>query len=314
MTVTATTRGVTLAALMAALARPAWWVLALAGFLVRGGIVLFLVSIVTLPSPLTLSVIFGPVVTQIYFGRVEPATAILIGFAIAAGVLWLLAGTWFAAATEVVLVRDAHVVASDEGLPIGRPEPDGRHLVTRAACAHLLALVPFLIVLAFGSMAIIDETIRELLNPSDGSPVALRVLAGSVLPLVVIGVTWLLAEIVGGLAVRRVVLLDEPVFGAVGRASLDLVRRPIGALAAPLVTTVVLAFDLVAVLLVVTIVWNDVRDRLIQPLVDPVSTALGLATFAGAWLLALVVTGLIAAWRSAAMSLETDRAAIAAGA
>jgi len=40
-----TTRGATLAALLSALGRPSWWILALAGFLVRGGIVVFVVAI-----------------------------------------------------------------------------------------------------------------------------------------------------------------------------------------------------------------------------------------------------------------------------
>jgi hypothetical protein len=97
--------------------------------------------------------------------------------------------------------------------------------------------------------------------------------------------------------------------GAGARAAVDLVRRPVGALIAPAVTLVVLIVDLTAVLLVVAIVWRDLRDRLVDPLADPVATALTLVTFAGAWCLALAVTGLVAAWRSAAMSFETDRAA-----
>ena len=50
-----TIAGRTLAALLAVLGRPSWWMLGLAGFLVRGGIVVFLVAIITLPSPLALS-------------------------------------------------------------------------------------------------------------------------------------------------------------------------------------------------------------------------------------------------------------------
>ncbi|HET7474145.1 MAG TPA: hypothetical protein VFJ71_13555, partial [Candidatus Limnocylindrales bacterium] len=103
----ATTRGVTLAALMSALARPAWWILGLAGFLIRGGILLFLVAIVSLPSPLALSNVLAPIITPIYFGQLEPDTAALIGLAVVALVVWLVGGSWLAAATEVVLVRDA---------------------------------------------------------------------------------------------------------------------------------------------------------------------------------------------------------------
>ena len=70
-----TTRGATLAALLAALSRPSWWILALAGFLVRGGILLFLVAIVTLPSPLALSNEVGPIITRLYLGDLDPSAA-----------------------------------------------------------------------------------------------------------------------------------------------------------------------------------------------------------------------------------------------
>jgi hypothetical protein len=311
--IAATTRGVTLAALLAALGRPAWWILGLAGFLIRGGILLFLLAIVTLPSPLALSNVLAPIITPVYLGRLEPDTAALIGLVVAALLAWLVFGSWLAAAIEVVLVRDARAVALDEGLPVAATTGVGRLVVTRAAAAHLVSLIPLAFALGFGSLAIVDVAYRELVNPSDSGPIVVRVIGGALLPVAVIVVAWILGEIVGGVAVRRVVLLDEPVLEAVGRAAIGLVRHPVGGVVAPLLTTVVLAVDLAAVLLVVAIVWTDTRDRLVQPLTDPLATGLGLATFAGAWCLALVVTGLIASWRSVAMSFETDRAAAIAG-
>jgi hypothetical protein len=149
-------------------------------------------------------------------------------------------------------------------------------------------------------------------NPSDAGPIVLRVLAGATGPWLAIVVAWVLGEIVGGHAARRVVLRDESVLGAVGHAALDLVRHPLGHLLTPLGTLVVLALDLVAVLLTVAIVWSDVQDRLARPLDDVLASGLALATFAGAWFFALVVTGLIAAWRSVAMTFEEERVAAAA--
>ena len=312
MAAPATTRGVTLAALLAALGRPTWWVLALASFLVRGGIFPFLLAIVTVPSPLALSNVLAPIVTPLYFGRLDAGTVTLIGSAIALAVGWLLLGTWFAAATEVVLARDARAVAADEGLPVGPDTSGGRLLITRTMAAHLVALVPAAVVAGLGSIAIGDVVYTELVNPSGTGPIVLRVLAGATAPSAAIVVAWILGEIVGGHAARRVVLQDESVLGAVGRAALDLVRHPLGHLLAPLVTIVVLALDLAAVLLTVSTVWSDVRDRLVRPFDDVLATSLTLATFAGAWLFALVVTGLIASWRSVAMTFEEERAAAAA--
>jgi hypothetical protein len=309
-----TTRGGTLAALLAALGRPSWWILALAGFLVRGGIVLFAVAIVTLPSPLALSNVLGPIVTPLYLGHVEPTTLVLLVAAIVAVVAWVVVGAWVAAATEVVLVRDAQRAAAEEGLPVGPDRPTGRLLISRAAAAHLLALVPAAVTLGLGSVGIFGVAYRELVNPSDAGPIVLRVVAGAVAPVAAIVLVWILGEIVGGMAVRRIVVGGEPVVAAVLRAAADLVRRPGGALIAPLVAAAVLAVDLAAVLVVVMLVWTEVRGRLLDSAGDPIAIGLALVTLGAAWCLALLVTGLIDAWRSVAMTFETERRAAGAAA
>jgi len=302
------TRGATLAALLAALSRPSWWILALAGFLVRGGILLFLVAIVTLPSPLALSNEVGPIITRLYLGDLDPSIlALLVGMIVLAIAL-IVGGGWFAAATEVILIRDARLAASEEGITSRPLRSMGRWLSARAAAAHLVALIPMGVVLGIGSVQIFGVAYRELLNPTDNGPVALRVIGGASGPVTAIVASWVLGEIVGGLAVRRVVLGGEPVIGAVLRSAADLVRRPAGALLAPVVITAVLVVDLGAVLAVVMIVWTEVRNRLVRPVDDELATALTLVTLGAAWSLALLVTGLIDAWRSAAMTFELERA------
>jgi hypothetical protein len=302
-----TTRGSTLAALLAALGRPSWWILALAGFLVRGGILLFVVAIVTLPSPLALSNVFGPIVTQLYFGGLVPSTVALIATAVAAVVAWVVAGSWFAAATEVALIREAERAAADEGFPMRPIRPAGRLLVSRSAAAHLVALVPLAVTIGIGSVQIYAVVYRELVNPTDASPVLLRVVDGATAPLAAIAIVWILGEIVGGMAVRRIVLDRASVLGAVLRSAFDLVRRPGGGLLAPVATTAILLVDLGAVLAMVMIVWTQVRDRLVHGGGDPLPTALALVTLGAAWCLALLVTGLIDAWRSVAMTFEAER-------
>jgi hypothetical protein len=309
-----TTRGATLAALLAALGRPSWWILALAGFLVRGGIVVFVVAIVTLPSPLALSNVLEPIVTPLYLGRLEPTTLALLVTAIATVVAWIVAGGWFAAATEVVLVRDAQQAAHEEGLPTRALSSAGPMLISRAAVAHLVALVPMAAALGFGSVQIFGVAYRELINPSDASPIVLRVIGGASGPIATIVVAWILGELVGGMAVRRIVLGGESVLGAVLRSAAGLVRRPAGGLLAPLVTMAVLAIDLAAILTVVMLVWTEVRTRLIHPFAEPLATGLAVVTLGAAWCLALLVTGLIDAWRSAAMTFEMERTAATAAA
>ena len=309
-----TIRGRILAALLAVLGRPTWWILALAGFLVRGGILLFLGAIVTLPSPLALANAFGPVVTSIYFGRIEPTTLVLLVSALGFVVAWIALGSWIGAATEVVLIRDARQAAIDEGLPAGPERSGGRLLITRSALAHLLAHVPLLAVAGLASIPITAAVYRELVTPSDAGPIVLRVIAGAAGPVSAIALALILGEIVGGIAVRRIVLLGESVVGAVVRAAADLVRRPLAFLVAPLVQLAILAIDVAAVLLVVVLVWTEVRDRLTVALEAPLATGLALATLGAAWSLALVVTGLIDAWRGVALTFEVDRVAALAAA
>jgi len=301
-----TTRWRTLAALLAVLGRPTWWILGLAGFLVRGGIVLFALAIVTLPSPLALSNVLGPLVTPLYLGRIEPTTVALIGGAIALLALWLVIGAWIAAATEVVLVRDGRQAAADEGLATVPERPPGRMLISRSAAAHLLALAPLAFTLGIASVQIFAVAYRELVNPTNASPIVLRVVGGALGPVVAVVVVWVIGELVGGAAVRRIVLGGESVIGSVVRSMLDLVRRPGSALIAPLVPLAILAVDLAAVLAVVSLVWAEVRDRLVRPLDEPVATALALATLGAAWCLALLVTGLIDAWRSVALTFDME--------
>ncbi|MEO5939652.1 MAG: hypothetical protein ABIZ72_02010 [Candidatus Limnocylindrales bacterium] len=304
-----TTRGRTLAALLVVLGRPTWWILGLAGFLVRGGIVLFALAIVTLPSPLALSNVLGPLVTPLYLGRIEPSTIVLIGGGIALLALWLVVGAWIAAATEVVLVRDARQAGADEGVTTGLERPPGRMLISRSAAAHLLALAPLAFTLGIASVQIFAVAYRELVNPTNASPIVLRVVGGALGPVAAIIVAWVLGELVGGAAVRRIVLGGESVVGSVVRSVRDLVRRPGSAIIAPLVPLAILVIDLVTVLAVVSLVWSEVRDRLVRPLDEPIATALALASLGAAWCLALLVTGLIDAWRSVALTFEMDRSA-----
>jgi hypothetical protein len=253
--------------------------------------------------------VLGPLITPLYFGRVEPSTLALLGSGVAALIAWIVCGSWIAAATEVVLVRDAHQAAIEEGLPTVADRPPGRLLISRAAAAHLLALTPLVLVLGLGSVQIFGVAYRELVNPTDSSSIVLRVVAGASGPVAAIVIVWILGELVGGMAVRRIVLTDEPVVGAVLRSAVDLVRRPVGALIAPLATIAILVIDLAAVLVAVVLVWNEVRSRLVRPLDEPLATAISLGTLGAAWCLALLVTGLIDAWRSVASTFELEGAA-----
>ena len=307
-----TTRGVTLAALLAALSRPSWWLLALTGFLVRGGVLLFAFAIVMFPSPLVLANALEPVVVPVVLGQIDVVT--LAPLLLAAGVVvaWLVAGGWVGAATEVALIREARAAMIDDGLPARADTGPGRWVVTRVAIARLLAHVPAAVVLALGSIRIGSVAYVELTSPVDvATPLILRVLGGAAAPIAAILVVWLFGEIVGGLAARRIVLDDAPVVGALRGAVGSILRRPLGALLPAIGTAVVLAIDLAALLAVVAFVWAELRDRLLDTLTDAPMLVMALLAFVATWIGALVVTGLIDAWRGAAMSFEAEREGVA---
>jgi len=306
-----TTRGVSLAALLAALGRPSWWLLALAGFLVRGGVLLFLVAIVSLPSPLVISNLVAPLVPA-YLGRVDPALLVVIGLGVTFAIGCLVAGSWIGAMTEIALVRDARDAMADEGLRSRPPVRAGRLLSIRVAAAHLLAHVPTALALAVGAVRIVNVAYVELTSPFEvTTPLVLRVIAGAAAPIAAIVVVWLVCEILGGLAARRMILDGASLLAGIRGSARDLIRRPTGTLVPALATTLVLAIDLAALLGAITVVWSQVRDRLAGSLADGVAVTLALLAFGGTWVGALALTGLIDAWRSAAMTFEAERAVVA---
>ncbi len=140
--------------------------------------------------------------------------------------IWLVVGGWFAAGLEAA---GAWIVAGDEevvapgmivggraGDERGRPgapllSPDGG-VASRILAARLIAAVPLGVALALGSIRLVFVTYRELTTPLDvATPIAIRVLRGSPEVVVAVVVTWMLAEIVGALAARRIALADAGV-------------------------------------------------------------------------------------------------------
>ncbi len=65
-------------ALLVTLTRPATWLVALAGFLIRGGIVWFLIPIVALPTPVGLANALGPSIVEFVFGGLTLGVVLLL--------------------------------------------------------------------------------------------------------------------------------------------------------------------------------------------------------------------------------------------
>ncbi len=284
--------------LLATLARPRWWAFALAGFLVRGGILLMLLPIVTLPTPSGLTNALGPAVTGLALGGAGTDLILLVvGVCLsltAAIIFGGLVGAWL----EVTLVREVTV---DEELGVALVADGG--LVGRGFAVRLLAHIPLVLTLIWGVPGIVQAGYAELVLPDElVTPLVLRVLERVPATIGVIVAAWLLGEMLGGLAVRELVA-GRSLLAALGRGILAGVRRPIGAIAVLVATQAAMAILLVPALSASGATWDRVRFLLVDGILtsqDAVSLAVSLWLFVALWFGGFVLAGVATAVRAVA--------------
>jgi hypothetical protein len=295
-----------LAALVETAARPAWWVIALAGFLARGGILVILAPIVVLPSTFGLATGLSPLITQIVLAG-DTGLLALLGFGgVSVAIGLVLLGGWFGAVSEVALVRDAADAMGGRAASAAVTRLESG-LAIRVLAVRLLADVPLLLALIWGGVAIVIAAYAELTLPGDvGQPLADRVAARAWLPLFAVVVAWLVGDAVGAIGARRAVLRREDAGTALVRAAGELVRRPAGWIATIGLSTAVAGIVAAGCLLASNVAWIGLRGDLVTPGATP-TLVLGLVLFVLTWLGALLVIGFAMAWRSASMTGESLR-------
>ncbi|HLX34249.1 MAG TPA: hypothetical protein VKR30_03290 [Candidatus Limnocylindrales bacterium] len=222
-----TRRGALRAALVATFGHPGWWVLSLAAFLIRGGILVILLPIVVPPTVAGLMSSLAPtIVGAVLIGG--PNTPVgIVAFALALVGLAFVAiagtlGAWFEGALVDSTLADA---ALDDPDAVEDPGPSPRGLGTARLLPHVASAVVFVV----AAKQIFDVAYTEATDPiAPSTPFLVRVLdqvPGQVLALVAV---WLLAEAIGGLALREHLLEDgagfERPLTAIGRAIRDLLR------------------------------------------------------------------------------------------
>ncbi len=285
------------------LAEPALWPVGLAGFLARGGIVVFALPIVVLPSVVGLTTFIGPGAISAaglsprFVGLVALTTTLLVG--------WIVVATLVGAAVDRTLVRSIVGLERSDGPATSAPGARRPAEVSLAALfvVRLVSLVPFAVGVAIGGARLGQVGYQELILPSDATtPLVVRILAAAPEVVALLIVSWLIGELVGAVAVR-IAILDRRTPGRSLAGALGwIVRHParsIGLLAA----TVVVGIVAVAPAIVAGIAaWNAVRTALLSG-DDPLTTVLLVGLFVLVWLAGLGVTGIVATWRSAAWSL-----------
>jgi hypothetical protein len=300
------TVGATLvASLLATLARPPTWPLALASFLLRGAFVLVLAPIVVLPSAVGVGNVLTPLLSTFVFHGLTPSIAVLLTSVGVGAFVWLIGGGLLAAAAESELVR--RVAADEEAWAAEEPVAEIRlaaHPAWRVLIVRLIADLPLLLALSWGALRIAMVAYRELTVPSDVAvPLVIRVGGGATEAVAVVIAAWLLGETVGGLASRRVILLGERVPGALGGGLVRFLRSPLRSAALVVVPLVPLAVTLLVVGLAGSAAWDALRAALTLQAAGIVVILL-LVVLVAVFVGGLLLIGVLSAWRAAVWTVD----------
>lgn len=291
--------------LLATLSHPSAWPVALAGFLVRGGIVVFLVPIIVLPSPVGLSDLIAPTIASIALGGVPPQLVALAGALGALAVALLLLAGWFAAAMEAALIR--YAPAWDELDPHRVIAAPRRGEAAWILGVRLIVHLPLILVLIWGGIRIVDAAYRELSRPLDVStPIAVRVLASVPEVIALVLITWVGGQIVGAVAARRIVIVGMSAAGSLRTALVESIRRPLQMV----VLFIVPAAALLAVVVPTAAAAASTWDRVRIAIADSAGALEGMVTvsaFVGLWLGGLALVSVVCAWRAAVWTLDAEQ-------
>jgi hypothetical protein len=293
---------------LGALAAPGSWPVALAGFLARGGLILFLLPIVVVPTPAGVANVVAPWLVPFVFGQVSAEAVIVLGMTVAGIAGWIVAGGLVGAWVDVVLVREA---SANEELGLGPiATPPRRRVTARAFGVRLLAHAPLAIALGWGAARIGQAGYQELVNPLEVvSPLVVRIVSAVPDAVAAVLVAWLIGEAAGGLAVRHLVLGGASPGRSVREAYLDLVRYP-STLATLGLTTFGLLVTVAPSVVAAGVGWSWARMMLLGGALPP-QAGTAIVLFVVLWLGGLALAAGVAAWRSYAWTAEWLRHRVA---
>lgn len=298
----------------AAFGRPSIWPVALAGFLARGGLLLFVVPFVVLPTPTGIATIFGPDIISVAISSPNPGVYRLIALGVLGLVAWLAVASAVGSTADVAAIRGLSGSAEVGAVSAGIAGHRIRALRVRVAIVRLIAHLPTAAALVWGASRVVDTVYREYIFPGDlAVPLPVRVVASIPDVIIVLLVVWLLGEALGGLAARDLVLRGSgSVLGSLWRGIVYLVRHPLSSLATHLLGIAGLTVVLTPTLFVAMRLWSDARVLLLGAGPWPAVVG-GAVAFSAVWLGALGLAAVGSAWRSGLWTAEAEREHAPAG-
>jgi hypothetical protein len=272
--------------------QPAGWLVALAGFLARGGFLLVALPILVVPSSADVVTAATPIVNRLVLGTWSmDATLIAL----------LLLGLLALVVVGLLIVggaADGWLVASAADELGSRASPDARPTASRLAAAWLVGQMPFLVVVALALGPVYEATYRELTAPGDPvMPVALRVVARIPDVVALTAAAFLVSAMLAGLAVRQVALEGSSVLAALPRGLVVLLRRPLTAIVALIGSLVVSVVMVAPAILASAAAFAGLRD-LVADGGDGLVLGVAALLLVASWLGGLVLMGVAGAWRS----------------
>jgi hypothetical protein len=307
---------------------------ALAGFLLRGGIVLLALPSVILPSVIGIASLTGVDAISI---AGQPTTWLVevISLAIVLASAWLVAASLIGSLLDIWLIEMAAAVgratAAGRAEQSGRDESDGRltvpplPLVLQLVAIRMICLVPIAVAFAWAATRIFNATYDELTSPTNlTTPLPFRVILAAGDAVAVVVVVWLGSETVAAIAVRRRVLAGTGIFRSISGAIGQIVRRPFSTLITCVVTYAASAVAIGLTLIATSTAFDWCRIAARNQ--DPIAIKLGFGAYATVrdfrpvvfalaalaltlvWALALAISAVTSAWRSAAFTTEVDDA------
>jgi hypothetical protein len=309
--------------LLATLAHPPTWILALGGFLIRGGIVAFLIPIFVFPTPVGLANMTGPTVIDFVLGGPSVGLLAILLFVVVAAMVWIVFGGFLAATLEIEGIR---IVAADEDVAAAAPSTDDvaeaewraavdaapahafdpTRQALRIVAARMAMLFPLLVAVIWASARIVAAAYAELTLPSDVTvPIAWRIVATVPDAIVVVIIVWLIGEILGGIAARRIAIDGASITGGLVGAVTQAVRHPVQTLVLFGAPAVVMLLVLIPSGGAASVAWAGLRAALVDR--NVVLAALMLVVFVALWAGGLALASVVAAWRQAAWTVDAVR-------
>jgi len=256
------------------------------------------------------------------FGGFSAGLALLLVLGVGGVMAWIVFGGLAAAALEVECIRivardedDASAMSTDgvDGMAGAADNPatpahafDPSRQALRILATRMALLVPLVVVIGWASARTVAVTYRELTQPSDvATPIVWRVLASVPDAIAIVVLVWLVAEVIGGIAARRIVLDGASISAGIRGALAEVIRHPLRTLAVFGIPAAAFLLVLISATAAASVAWGGLRAALVDR--DGLVAIVALFVFVAIWAGGLALAGMVAAWRQAAWTVDAVR-------